>query len=68
MSTQVKLSDRVIAGLKDVQDDYNDIQDLMYKIEDYIISVENNDIPANTTLDALRAVRKIGRYLQPLEF
>ncbi len=68
MNTQVKISDRIVSGLKNIQDNYNDIQDLMWKLEDYIISVENNEVPAQDTLNALRSVRKIGKYLLPLEF
>lgn len=67
MSVNVSLSEKVISGLKNIQENYHEIVDHIYMIEAYITSVENNEVPPIDTLNALRALKKLDKFITPLE-
>ncbi|MBK5720151.1 hypothetical protein JGH11_04620 [Dysgonomonas sp. Marseille-P4677] len=67
-SRSIQLSENSIKALSYIQQNYSDVIDLFYQLESYIMKIENETVPAEDTLQAMRNVRKLNEIVSPLEF
>ncbi len=66
-ATTVNMAPKVVEGLQHIQEHFDSLYGILYSLEDYIMSVENENISPAETLNALRDIRKIRHLIEPLD-